>query len=120
MRNRRVAFVVTLALLLAAGLLGRLWYVHDRTWDWSLTISATPPKIQFADRNYLRSTADMAVPVGAVDVGRTLGGGVILSDQWPAPYMPGVIWVRDGVKTSTYALSGGPGRNRLTMWAPNS
>ena len=72
-RNRRAAFLVALALLLAVGLLGRLWYVHDRTWDWSLTISATPPKIQFADRTYLRSTADMAVPVGAVDVGRRLG-----------------------------------------------
>ena len=81
-RNRRVALLLTLALLLAVGLLGRLWYVHDRTWDWSLAISATPPKIQFADRTYLRSTADMTVPVGAVDVARTLGGGVILSDQW--------------------------------------
>ena len=107
-RGGRTALVAALALLMVAGLLGRLAYVHDRTWDWSLTISATPPKIQFADRTYLRSTADITVPVGAVDVGRTLGGGVILSDQWPAPHMPGVIWVRDGVRTATYALSGGP------------
>ncbi len=107
-RNRRVVLLLTLALVLAIGLLGRLWYVHDRTWDWSLVISAAPPKIQFADRTYLRSTLDIAVPAAAVDVGRTLGGGVILSDQWPAQSMPGVIWVRDGVRASAYALSGGP------------
>jgi len=103
-----VALVVTLVLLLAVGLLGRLWYVHDRTWDWSLVVSAAPSRIEFADRNYIRSTADMSVPMAAVDVGRTLGGGVILSDQWPAPHVPGVIWVLDGATTRTYALSGGP------------
>ena len=90
------------------GLLGRLWYVHDRTWDWSLAISATPPRIQFAERHYIRSTVDQALPATAVDVGRTECGGVILSDHWPATYMPGVIWVRDGEKIATYALSGGP------------
>jgi hypothetical protein len=102
--------LLTLALvaLLAVGLVGRLWYVHDRTWDWSLVPAAAPLRIQFAERNYIRSTIDEATPAAAVEVGHTLGGGVILSDEWPAAYMPGVIWVRDGAKTSTYALSGGP------------
>jgi hypothetical protein len=107
-RRRPRGLVLALTLLLAFGLLGRLWYVHDRTWDWSLVISATPPKIQFADRTYIRSSFDEAVPAAAVDVGRTLGGGEILSDHWPATFMPGVIWVRDGVRTAMYALSGGP------------
>ena len=99
---------MALAVLVAAGLLGRLWYVHDRSWDWSLMFSATPPRIQFAERDYVRGNADMALPETAVVVGRTLGGGVILSDRWPAPSVPGVIWVRDGQSTVTYALSGGP------------
>jgi hypothetical protein len=100
--------VASLALLMVAGLLGRLWYVHDRTWDWSLTISATPTKIQFADRTYLRGSADLPVPATAADVGRTLGGGVILSDVWPARYVPTVIWVREGVRSTSYGLLGGP------------
>lgn len=99
-----MVLAVVLVVLVAAGLLGRLWYVHDGSWDWSLMLSATPPRIQFAERDY----ADMALPETAVVVGRTLGGGVILSDRWPAPSMPGIIWVRDGQSTVTYALSGGP------------
>jgi hypothetical protein len=100
--------VVALALLITAGMMGRLWYVHDRTWDWSLTISAAPPKIEFADRTYVRGSADLPVPAAAADVGRTLGGGVILSDAWPARYVPGVIWVREGVRSTSYGLLGGP------------
>ena len=107
-RSRRLGVALALALLLAGCVLGRLWYVHDRTWDWSLVIAAAPQRIQLADRNYIRSTSDMTVPAAAVDVGRTLGGGVILSDHWPAASVPGVIWVRDGGSTRTYALSGGP------------
>ena len=107
-RGGRTALVAALALLMVAGLLGRLAYVHDRTWDWSLTISAVPPKIEFADRTYLRGASDVAVPEAAVVVGRTLGGGEIWSDHWPATYVPGVIWVRDGARTASYALSGGP------------
>lgn len=107
-RSRRLAVVAALVLLVATGVLGRLWYVHDRTWDWSLTVSAAPPKIQFGDRTYLRGTAYLPVPAAAADVGRTLGGGVILSDAWPANYVPTMIWVRDRSRTTTYSLSGGP------------
>ncbi len=104
----RVALTVLLAGLVVAGLAGRVGYVHDRTWEWSLTITEAPPKIQFGDRTYVRGTADVPVPAAAADVGRTLGGGLILSVAGPESYVPAVIWVRDGSRTTAYALSGGP------------
>ncbi len=82
--SRRVVLAVTLALLVLAVVVGRLWYVHHRTWERSVVASAIPPKVQFADRTHLRGSDEVA-PAQAVEVGRTLGGGVILSDSSQRP-----------------------------------
>lgn len=96
---------VALAALLVAG---RLVWVHDRTWEWTLRPSATPPKVVVFDRDYRRSdTVDDVVPADAVRVARTPGGGVVLAQQ-PRPYVPTVVWVRGPGGTRSYALMGGP------------
>lgn len=102
-----LAAALALLLLLLMVVVGRLWCVHERTWDWSLMVAATPPKIEFADRTYLRGS-DAVAPAQALEVGRTLGGGVILSNAWPAAYVPTVIWVRSASTTLAYSLAGGP------------
>ena len=105
---RVIGLVAAIAVLLL-GLLGaRLFQVHDETWEWTLTPSAASPKIEFADRSYLRGNVVPSAPQEATEVGRTAGGGVILSDHWPAPNVPTGVWVVDGPHVVQYSLSGGP------------
>jgi hypothetical protein len=100
--------VAAIAMLLL-GLLGvRLVQVHSATWEWTLTPSAVSPKIEFADRSYLRDSVVPSAPHEATAVGRTAGGGVVLSDHWPAPNVPTAVWVSDGPRVVQYTLSGGP------------
>jgi hypothetical protein len=86
----------------------RLEYVHSKTWEWTLTPSAASPKIEFAHRTYLRRAGGSSAPASSTEVGRTLGGGIILSDQWPAPNVPTRVWVHGGSQVLPYSLSGGP------------
>jgi hypothetical protein len=104
-----VAALAAAIVVLLAGLVGvRLVHVHDETWEWTLSPSAASPKIEFADRSYLRDSVVPSAPQDATDVGRTAGGGVILSDHWPAANVPTVVWVKDGPRVVHYSLSGGP------------
>jgi hypothetical protein len=99
-----VAAVVVLALALG----GRLVWVHDDTWEWTLRPSATPPKVVVFDRDYRRSDGPPSELTGAHrPEGRTSGGGVILAPR-PDPDVPTVIWVRGPDGLHTYALMGGP------------
>jgi hypothetical protein len=107
-RVRVIGLLAAIAVLLA-GLVGvRLVRIHDETWEWTLTPSAASPKIEFADRSYLWGSVVPSAPQEATAVGRTAGGGVILSDHWPAPYVPTGVWVVDGPRVIQYSLSGGP------------
>jgi hypothetical protein len=104
-----VAALAAAIVVLLAGLVGvRLVHIHDETWEWTLTPSAASPKIEFADRTYLRDSLELSGLIGRKPVGRTAGGGVILSDHWPAPSVPTEVWVVDGAHAVHYTLSGGP------------
>ena len=98
------AVFVGIALVLG----GRLVRVHDKTWEWTLRPSATPPKVVVFDRAYRRSNGPPSDPTDADrPVGRTPGGGLILA-QRPDPYVPTAIWVRGPDGLRAYALMGGP------------
>jgi hypothetical protein len=103
-----MGLVATIAVLLLGVVGVRLVRIHDVTWEWTLTPSAASPKIEFADRSYLRGSVVPSAPQEATDVGRTAGGGVILSDHWPDPNVPTAVWVVDGQRVVHYTLSGGP------------
>ena len=107
--NVRAIGVVAAIAMLLLGLVGvRLVQVHSETWEWTLTPSAASPRIEFADRSYLRGSVVPSAPQDATAVGRTAGGGVTLSDHWPAPNVPTEVWVVDGPRVVHYSLSGGP------------
>jgi hypothetical protein len=103
--------VRNLSLLVLAGALltlgTRLTYVHAHTWEWSLTPSATAPKLDFVERTYLRGVEQRAAPEGWTVRGRTVGGGAILAPD-PSAYAPTVVVVRDAGRLTAYSLSGGP------------
>lgn len=107
-RVRMMGLLAAVALLLL-GLVGvRLIQVHDETWEWTLTPSPASPKIEFADRTYLRDSVELSGLIAGKEVGRTAGGGLVLSDHWPAPSAPTEVWVLDGTHAAHYTLSGGP------------
>jgi hypothetical protein len=107
-RMRMIGLVAAIAILLLGLLVVRLIKVHDETWEWTLTPSPASPKIEFADRTYLRDSVELSGLIGGKAVGRTAGGGVVLSDHWPAPSVPTEVWVLDGTHAVHYTLSGGP------------
>jgi hypothetical protein len=107
-RTASITVVVGVLLALAVVTLGRLVWVHDHTWEWSLRPSATPPKLVVFDRDYRRTSGSPMTPTAAETiVGRTPGGGVILAAR-PDPYVPTGIWVRGPSGTVEYALMGSP------------
>jgi hypothetical protein len=81
--------------------------VHNRAYEYRWSPSAAAPKVQFAGRNYLRGRQVPTVPTDALLIGRTEGGGRIYGPR-PGPYVPTVVYVRDGERVFDYALSGGP------------
>ncbi len=97
--------VFLLLLLLAVTRLGQ---VHSDTWEWRLTPSAAPPKIQLDGRSYLRGAAGDRVPAGATVAGHTTGGAPIYVGERIAGAAPTVVEVVDGATTWGYGLSGGP------------
>ena len=75
--------------------------------EWELWPAAAPARLTLFDRTYLRGTNTNPADPAAAPVGTTLGGGTIVSTP-PVPYVPTVVWVLDGDRTTGYALSGGP------------
>jgi hypothetical protein len=105
----RVMWLAAAIAMLLLGLVGvRVVQVHSETWEWTPTPAAASPRIEFADRSYLRDGVVPSAPHEATAVGRTAGGGVVLSDHWPAPNVPTEVWVEDGGRVVHYTLSGGP------------
>jgi hypothetical protein len=103
-RARRVA--IWLALALVATLAVRVIYVHDKTWEYRLFPSSTPPKVAYHARDYTRGDAKAKVDAGFVRSGTTMGGGVIYA---PTGYRTAtVIDVVDGRRVVAYDLMGGP------------
>lgn len=104
-----LAVALALMIVLGVALAARLRYVHDKTWEYSLFPSSTPPKVVFGQRDYSRDDyiTKVAVPPDFVRSGQTMGGGAIYAPPERA-YAPTVIDVVDGPRTVEYSLMGGP------------
>lgn len=96
-----VAFVVGVAVAICAA------HVHDQTWEWRLTYSATPPLLTYADRHYRRSDEHSPPPGGVTLLGHAAGGAALYS-KLLRPYAPTVIWAKTGLGYTVYELMGGP------------
>jgi hypothetical protein len=109
---RRIRWLGT---TLAVAILGvRLWagahvyHVHDESWQWRWTPSATPPKLRFEGRDYKRGGTYEHLKAGEIVVGRTAGGGIIYDLPGPNRYASTLLQVRDGRRLVSYELMGGP------------
>jgi hypothetical protein len=109
-RARRIAVWLAVALValvaLLAALAARVIYVHDKTWEYRLFPSATPPKVGYHDRDYSRGSDLPRVEAGLVRSGETMGGGVIYAPTGSRTAT--VIDVVDGQHVVEYSLMGGP------------
>ncbi len=110
--GRRFALAVVIlgaVLIVVVGI--RLVQVHDQTWDWRLTSSATPTKLEFGGRDYLRDGSPPNQPLGAVqEVGRTNGGGLVLLPSLAVEWHLTPMWliVEAAGQQVSYSLIGGP------------
>ncbi len=107
MRWRRMAVAAWVVAVVGLVLVGRLVAVHRATWDWRLTPAAAPAKLHLGGRDYKRSAPELSPPAGLHEVGRTDGGGVVLSIA-TGPGTPTVLYVQVGSELTGYALMGGP------------
>ncbi|MGN6612349.1 MAG: hypothetical protein ACTHLJ_11285 [Angustibacter sp.] len=107
MSGRRLVVVAGVVAVVALVLVGRLVAVHRETWDWRLTPAATPAKLHHDGRDSKRSAPPLSRPEGLHEVGRTEGGGVVLSTA-TGPGTPTVLYVQVGSELTGYALMGGP------------
>jgi len=103
-RARRIA--IWLAVAFVVVLAGRVIYVHDKTWEYRVFPSATPPKVGYDDRNYSRGSELPRIEAGLVRSGETMGGGVIYAPTGSRTAT--VIDVVDGQHVVEYSLMGGP------------
>ena len=103
-RARRLA--IGLAVAVAAALAARVVYVHDKTWEYRVFPSATPPKVGYDDRDYTRGRSLPRIVVGLVRSGETMGGGVIYVPTGSGTAT--VVVVVDGHHVVEYSLMGGP------------
>ena len=109
--SRRTGTGVALSLLLVLGLgyVGvHLNSVHDQSWEYRWSPSATPPLVRFDGRSYLRGSVHQGRTPGLVRLGRTAGGASIYGPAGPHPHVPTGIEVVDAGRTTGYSLSGGP------------
>lgn len=81
---------------------------HRYGWEWTLTPTATPPKIHFDGRDYDRGGEQSGeVPSDAVLSGETPGGGQIFKPG-RATGTSTILYVEDGERLYLYGLMGGP------------
>lgn len=109
--QRKVALCGLVLALVALGYVAvHLRLVHDRSYEYRWTPSAAAPRIQFAGRDYSRSSGQpaTALPAGLVPLGRTEGGGRIYGPAGSRDSTLVILHVVTGDGTFTYALSGGP------------
>lgn len=103
-RPRRV--LIGCAVVVVAALAWRVMYVHDKTWEYRLFPSSTPPKVAYDQREYQRGNEIAKVETGFARSGKTMGGGLIYA---PTGYRTAtVIDVADGARVVEYGLMGGP------------
>ena len=101
-----IRWFIWFAVACVAALALRVSYVHDKTWEYRLIPSSTPPKVEYLDRDYKRGLARAQVFDSFVRSGETMGGGTIYApnDSRTAT----VIEVVDGHRVVEYELMGGP------------
>jgi hypothetical protein len=81
-------------------------YVHDKTWEYRLSPSTTPPKVPYDQRDYQRRDEVAKVETGFVRSGKAMGGGLIYAPTGHGTAT--VIDVADGRRVVEYDLMGGP------------
>ena len=108
-RGRHVLVFLGLVVGVAVVALGaRLSEVHSYGWEWTLTPSAAPPKIEFEGRAYDRGGEESGgVPRDSVLRGETLGGGQIFKSGGETGTST-LVFVKDGPRVYVYGLMGGP------------
>ncbi|MFZ2016818.1 MAG: hypothetical protein WAV00_23630 [Nocardioides sp.] len=89
-----------------AALALRVLYVHDKTWEYRLFPSSTPPKVAHDHRDNERGEDVARVDAGFVRRGETMGGGLVYAPTGPRTAT--VIDVTDGHRVIEYGLMGGP------------
>ena len=104
---RRPLLVAVAAAVVVTASMAWLLTLRMASGEWALRPPTTPARLTLFDRTYLRGTNTDPADPAAAPVGTTLGGGTIVSIP-PVPYVPTVVWVLDGGRTTGYALSGGP------------
>ena len=104
---RSLALVVTVLVLVAV--MGQALYVHSETGRWAVSVSAAkaPSRVHFEGRDYDKGDR-AALPSGAIEKGRTAGGGVIFKRAEDADVLSTGVYVSDGKRSWTYGLVGGP------------
>ena len=107
MRMRTVRRALAVVVVVAGVVLFRLVQVHEETWEWRLTPSATPPKLHVLSRDYQREDRNQAPPSSARWLGMTPGGSPMLGETVRS-YAPTVIWVKSHQAFEVYTLMGGP------------
>jgi len=107
--RRRAVVAAVLALLCVPVVVVavRVVQVHDQGWEWRLSPTAAPPKLSWHHRDYRRAAARAARPAGAVEIGRTPGGGRVL-EEGAGPGTPTALFVDTGHEVFAYGLMGGP------------
>jgi hypothetical protein len=107
MRMRSVRTVLAVVVIVAGIVVVRLFQIHQETWEWRLTPSATPPKLHVLSRDYRREHRYQAPPSAASWLGMTPGGSPMLGETVRS-FAPTVIWVKSHQAFEVYTLMGGP------------
>jgi hypothetical protein len=108
MRVRSVRGVLAVVVIVAGVVVVRLVQVHQETWEWRLTPSATPPKLHVLSRDYRREDRYQAPPAAATWLGGGTPGGALVLGETVRSLPPTVIWVKSHQAFEVYTLMGGP------------
>ena len=102
------ALVALLSITLAA-LAGRIWYVHEQTWQWAVQPTEYTPLLKYNDRSYTMGDGMTPPPKDAVSVGWTMGGGeMLVAKADVGKEFVTSVWVRGDAGTLSYGVTGGP------------
>lgn len=104
-RWRMTAFGVLGVLVLLV--VARLVHVHDQYWEWRLSPSSSPPKIEVAGRDYRRASPVLSRDPGLARVARVADNEAVWAPAGD-PRTPTVVVLQAPGGDIGYVLMGGP------------